>query len=726
VGDAARVVRAGPDGYLTPRDPRRPDRVSDPSHLTLARIRALDGLRGVAVIAVLLFHDQRLRGGYLGVDLFFVLSGFLITSLLLADHERHGRVGLRHFYARRARRLLPALGIALAGVALYAAVWARPGELPRIRWDGIATLFYFQNWREILTQQNYWDAFTAPSPLQHAWSLSIEEQFYAFWPLLLIGVLAVRRSARAVLTVTLTLAAAGATYTLVSAHHGGDARFLYYSTLTRAPALLLGAALAALYAVRGPVASRGGRIALEVGALAAIAYLAYAWSHQIGDGLSLYRGPLLLCGLAAVVVIAAAAHPSQGPIARVLAAPPLVGVGLISYGLYLFHWPVYLVLTPARTGRTGWTLFAERVTVSVLIAVASYLLVELPIRHGALRPARAFAVLGTATAVVAASLVLTTHVTPIPIPTPASIASVEPAAAAGPGPSGATGTTRVRRSLAVLARSWPRPTAPLVPEPDVRTFLPPGDWSRLTNTCDVNHPAPPAHAVRHTPAPKVLMLGDSVGCFIGASLDMNQVRDGVVTLNRARLGCPLVSPRAAQSTDGVPVTVYPACIDGQQSTIDAFRPDLALLMVGGADVDEADLGDGEWVKACEPRFDAWYEAGARRTIAALGATGASVVVVTVVHPPKIINIGVGVAVPAEYGRDVECENRALRRAVSQEPRAHLLDLDAYVCPDGKCIDRMDGVVLRVDGRHFQGPAANYISPWILDHALALAHIKPFR
>src|SRR5438874_10485734 len=144
----------------------------EPADRTLPRIRALDGLRGVAVIAVLLFHDQRLRGGYLGVDLFFVLSGFLITSLLLADHQRHGRVGLRNFYARRARRLLPALGLALVGVALYAAVWARPAELPRIRWDGIGTLFYFQNWREILTQQNYWDAFTAPSPLQHAWSLS--------------------------------------------------------------------------------------------------------------------------------------------------------------------------------------------------------------------------------------------------------------------------------------------------------------------------------------------------------------------------------------------------------------------------------------------------------------------------------------------------------------------------------------------------------------------------
>jgi peptidoglycan/LPS O-acetylase OafA/YrhL len=693
--------------------------------VTLPRIRALDGLRGVAVIAVLLFHDQRLRGGYLGVDLFFVLSGFLITSLLLADHQQHGRVGLRNFYARRARRLLPALGLALFGVALYAAVWARPAELPRIRWDGIGTLFYVQNWREIFTQQSYWDAFTAPSPLQHAWSLSIEEQFYAFWPVLLIGVLAVRRSARAVLGVTLALAAAAATFTLVSAYRSGDARFLYYSTVTRAPALLLGAALAALFALRGPVASRAGRIALEAGALASIGYLAYAWSHQVGEGLSLYRGPLLLCGIAAVVVIAAAAHPAHGPIARVLAVPPLVGVGLISYGLYLFHWPVYLVLTPARTGLTGWTLFAERVTVSVLIALASYWLIEQPVRHGALRPARAFVAFGTATATVAASLVVATHVTPIPIPTPTAIASVEPAAAAGADPSGATGATGPRRSLAALLRAWPRPTEPEVPAPDVRTFLPPGDWSRLTNTCDVAHPAPPAHAVR-TPAPKVLLVGDSVGCFIGASLDINQVRDGVVTLNRARLGCPLVSPRAARSTDGEPITVYPPCIDGQQGAIRTFRPDLALLMVGGPDINEEDLGNGEWVKACDPSFDAWYAAGARRTIEALGATGASVVVVSLVLPPKIVDIGPGLVMPPEYSRAVECENGALRRAVGQEPGAHLLDLDAYVCPDGKCVDHMDGVELRTDGRHFQGAAANLVSPWILDHALQQAGLRPFR
>jgi peptidoglycan/LPS O-acetylase OafA/YrhL len=672
--------------------------VSDRLRLELPRVRALDGLRGVAVVAVLLFHGDHLRGGYLGVDLFFVLSGFLITTLLLSEHGRHGRIGLRNFYERRARRLLPALVLALLAVAVYAAVWARPSELPRIRWDGIATLFYFQNWREIVTKQNYWDAFTAPSPLQHTWSLSIEEQFYLLWPLLLIGVFALRRSARAVLGVTLVLAAAGATFALVAAQAGADQRLLYYSTMSRAPALLMGAALAALVAIRGPAGSRRGRIALEVTAVAGAVYLAFEWSHQIGDGLSLYRGPLLLCGLAAVAVIAAAADPRPGPVSRALALPPLVGLGLISYGLYLFHWPVYLVLTPARTGLSGWTLLAERVSVSIAISMASYYTVEQPIRHGALRPARAIVVLGTATAIVAASLVVSTKVTPIAIP----------AAAVTRAPTG----------------PWPRPVAPQVPAESVRGYLPPGDWSRLTNTCDVNHPPPPVRPIGSTLAPKVLLLGDSVGCFIGASLDINQVRDGVVTLNRARLGCPLVAPRRARSTDHVAVPVYPACIEGQQAAVAAFDPDVAVLLVGGPYISESDIGGGKWVGPCDAGFAPWYAEGTRRTIESLSATGATVVVVTIVHPPHLVDIGPGIVLPAAYGRDAECENRALRAAVAAEPHARLLDLDAYVCPRGECLESIDGVALRTDGRHFQDAAANIISAWLLPRVLKLAGLRP--
>ena len=172
---------------------------------------ALDGLRGVAVAGVLLFHGGHLAGGFLGVDAFFVLSGFLITTLLLAEARSRGRIALGAFWGRRARRLLPALVCVLAAVALYAAVWAKPDELATIRGDALATIGYFANWRAIATSRDYWALFRNPSPLDHTWSLAIEEQFYLVWPLLvavLIRGCRVRVAARRVLSISVVLALA--------------------------------------------------------------------------------------------------------------------------------------------------------------------------------------------------------------------------------------------------------------------------------------------------------------------------------------------------------------------------------------------------------------------------------------------------------------------------------------------------------------------------------------
>jgi peptidoglycan/LPS O-acetylase OafA/YrhL len=679
------------DGVDAPRTERSAG-AATASGVHLPRVSALDGLRGVAVLAVLLFHDGRLRGGYLGVDLFFVLSGYLITSLLLVEQRDHGRIRLARFYERRARRLLPAMGLALFGVAIYAAVWAQPSELPRIRWDGIATLFYFANWRDIFTKRSYWDIFRAPSPLQHTWSLSIEEQFYALWPLIVVGVVAMRRSARAVLGVTLGLGSACAVLTLVGALRHGDQRLFYYGTASRAPALLMGAALAAVVATRGTLRSVRARTVLEVVAIAGAFYLAFEWAHQRGQGQGLYRGPLLLCGVAATAVIASASHPDRGLLARVLAFPPLVGAGLISYGLYLYHWPIYLILTRARTGLSGWPLFGTRAVVSAAVAIVSYALVEQPIRSGALRPARAFATLASATAVVVGALVVTTHVS---VP--------------------AISATTVRGSG--NGRPLPRATAAVVPGAGVRSFLPPGDWSRLTNTCEPNRPLPPVKRVGKTRQPKILLLGDSVGCFIGAALDEHQVADGVVTLNRSLLGCPLIAARRERDAGGDPVPTYRACIDGTRSSIATFDPDISVLLVGGPMVDEYDIGGGRFVGPCDGEFAPWYRAGARRSIAALSATGASVVVVSIVHPPSFIDIGPGISVPPSYGRDVDCLNHLLRQVVASETNARLLDLDAYICPKGECRTKLDGVTLRGDGRHFQGPAANVVAKWMLPRVL---------
>ena len=251
---------------------------------SLRHIPALDGLRGIAVGGVLFFHAGHLVGGYLGVDLFFVLSGFLITSLLLAEWQGSNRIMLGTFWARRARRLLPALFGMLIGVAVYAAVLASPDELHQIRFDALATLAYVANWRAIFVGHGYWAAFATPSPLEHTWSLAIEEQFYLLWPPIVVCVLWWRRgSARALFVVSLTLAAASAVWMAVKYAPNSDPTRVYVGTDTRAPSLLLGAGLAALLVWRGAIRTRRlGQLVETSGWLAAFG-LAWAWTHVDGQ-----------------------------------------------------------------------------------------------------------------------------------------------------------------------------------------------------------------------------------------------------------------------------------------------------------------------------------------------------------------------------------------------------------------------------------------------------------
>ena len=226
----------------------------------------------MAVAAVLLYHGDIswARGGYLGVDAFFVLSGFLITSLLLAEWRGDGRIALSAFWARRARRLLPALFLVLAAVAAYGAVIAAPAELAHLRSDGLSALGYVANWGQIFSHQSYFESFAAPSPLRHTWSLAIEEQFYLVWPLLVAGVLRCRRgSIRSLGAVTGALLAASAVWMIVLYKPGVDPTRVYYGTDTRAQSLLMGALLAILLTrLRRPMGANATR-ALHGCALAA-------------------------------------------------------------------------------------------------------------------------------------------------------------------------------------------------------------------------------------------------------------------------------------------------------------------------------------------------------------------------------------------------------------------------------------------------------------------------
>ena len=358
---------------------------------------ALDGLRALAILGVIAYHLGLgwASGGYLGVDLFFVLSGFLITSLLLEEWRGAARIRLGAFWGRRARRLLPALFLVLIAVALYAVVNGRfssPAsggaaiDLSGLRGDALATFFYVANWHAIFSHQSYFTQFSTPSPLQHTWSLAIEEQFYLLWPLVILGLVtwSPRRWRHIGLGLCVVGALASATAMALLYHPGTDPSRIYYGTDTRAFDLLAGAAVAMLAAGR-PQPGRRARSALHGAAPAAVAILAVFWARGgTAAGLptsGMFRGEFLACAVLGAVVIADVRQLDPGLLGRLLSFGPLRWIGTVSYGLYLWHWPVFVYLDQARTGLSGVVLDLARVGLTFSVATASFYLVERPIRR---------------------------------------------------------------------------------------------------------------------------------------------------------------------------------------------------------------------------------------------------------------------------------------------------------------------------------------------------------
>src|SRR5258705_11603034 len=354
-------------------------------------IPAVDGIRAVGVGLCLAEHGgiPGVPGGFLGVDVFFVLSGFLITSLLLGELGGCGQIAVAGFWIRRARRLLPAL-IAMV-LAVVAARELFPTEATAtLRNDAVAAFFWVANWAFVAQRTDYFSQGTPPSPLQHTWSLGVEEQYYLFWPLLVIAVVPVlgARARWAVFALATAGAVGSAAAAIVLASDAGVNR-VYFGTDTRVQALLVGSAAAALLVRDWSVLTAGGTLirtrwrgwvagGLSVLGLAMLAALAH---YATGSAREFRAGLLIVVALAAVLVVAPVALDQGGPVARALAWRPLVWLGAISYGVYLGHWPVFLALNGERTGWSGWRLFAVRCATTVAGAAASWWLLEQPIRR---------------------------------------------------------------------------------------------------------------------------------------------------------------------------------------------------------------------------------------------------------------------------------------------------------------------------------------------------------
>ncbi|MGD0447260.1 MAG: acyltransferase family protein [Candidatus Dormibacteria bacterium] len=343
----------------------------------------LDGLRAVAVLAVVLYHLNVgwASGGLLGVGVFFVLSGYLITDLLLAEREREGAIALGRFWLRRARRLLPALWVMLVVVTLWIA-FLDPAQLGGLRGALVAALLYFSNWWYAFQHVSYFASFGAPSPLGHLWSLAVEEQFYLLWPLLLI--LATRFLHRRWLLVGLVVAGVIASAWAMATifQPGSDPTRVYEGTDTRAFQLLIGASLALVWPSRrlAPISALRRRGLDALGAVGMVVIVVMMMDTNEYETF-LYRGGMVILSLATVAVVAVLAHPST-LLGRILGAPPLRWIGVRSYGIYLWHYPI-IVLTSPVVGTPGPLLTLAQVGATVAVAALSWRFVEEPIRkHG--------------------------------------------------------------------------------------------------------------------------------------------------------------------------------------------------------------------------------------------------------------------------------------------------------------------------------------------------------
>ncbi len=631
----------------------------------LTYMPALDGIRAVSILGIMANHGGFgwANGGVISVNVFFVLSGFLITMLLMKEWGRSGTILLRAFWARRARRLLPALFVLLGGIGLYALFFAPDGSQSLLRGDGIATLFYVANWHQILANQSYFAQVSAPSPLLHTWTLAIEEQFYVVWPLVVLGVLKLTRSSRALFVVAVVGVVASAVEMALLFHAGGDPSRIYYGTDTRAQDILTGAAMG-IVLHRRPVAT-SGRARVGFSALAAVAAAVFvaewAWVDASRD--MVFRGGFLLADVMVALVICGVTMAPRGLPARVLGIGPLAYVGRISYGLYLWHWPVFLVLDQSRTGLVGYPLFALRSAVTFVIAVFSWYVVETPVRQKKFAGWRSWSW--------------------VPV-----------------GALGAAGVLVVTTSTAGAAANI------LVPHNQVNAQV---------------------STYEHAPFPSgggrtsVLFVGDSLSLTVGFWMTPYADQYGLVLRGRPLDGCGLVTAEPhnlhGQATYPLaPCSKWPS-IWGQD--VASLRPRVVVLVVGWWETMDR-WYQGRWQHLGDPSFDAYERAQLEEAVSVLGAGGARVAITTA---PYFSSGEQPDGRP--WDEDDPARVRLLNGIIAAVAASHrhevtVIPLNAYLDPGGRYRYRIDGQVMRFgDGVHTTEAAGTYLAPKILPQLAAL-------
>ena len=691
----------------------------------IVRWKALDGVRALAVVGVMLYHCgvKWVPGGLLGVDVFFVLSGFLITSLLLREVGGGGRISLGAFWVRRARRLLPALLLVLLAVMLWAAL--DPAlDIHSVRLDVASALAYVANWRFAYSGQGYFAASSTPSPVLHLWSLGVEEQFYLFWPLLVAGVVALSRwlgrrrslagleaddaelkaarlpgsGRKAVFWLAAIGTAASTGWLIYGALDGTDASRLYYGTDTRALALLTGAMLAACLPLpRSPVLVRP-RISVVrwwslVGALA-LGGLITIFVIVGGQDRLLYRGGFLVVALVVAILLAALVKAPRGPISRLLSLPPLVHIGRISYGLYLWHWPVILFATASRTGLHGSNLLAFRLVASLTLAELSYGLVERPILSGGIRGRR----LAIVSLVAAVGLV--------------GVAGPWSAVARAGGGNGASVASKLDSLAKVQERDSSaltkkrvtavKPTTPSVTSTSTAEKLPGGAPAVVPNPV----PAEPVNAV---------LFGDSTAWTAALALQGMGPAWKVNLINASHIGCGIAPGVGAGDGDQAPVK-YGECWTWPQDwlkTVQVQKPDISLVVLGHWETVNRKVGNVV-MHIGQPVYDNLLKAQFEKVVSVLGSAGGKVALATApcyLRPERPD----GTYWPQDDCTRVQDFNKIVWQVAAEHPsNVVVLDLYQFFSPDGKWHLDIDGHQVRdPDGIHFNINGGKYLAPVFL-------------
>ncbi|HEY2319779.1 MAG TPA: acyltransferase family protein [Solirubrobacteraceae bacterium] len=693
-------------------------------HVALPHYAGLDGLRALAVLAVLLYHGglSWSHGGFLGVEMFFVLSGFLITSLLVAEWGRSGTISLRAFWARRARRLLPALFALVAAIGVYYALAGPTKAVPGLEGDGISTLLYVANWHQIAAGTNYFAASGPVSPLQHTWSLAIEEQFYLLWPLIVLGVLGLARrrgaSDRRALQVLLGLSLAGAAAASVEmALLFGAGRSLdrvYYGTDTRATGLLIGAALAIVLTIRqrcprsAPASRRvpawGGD---ALGAASLLLLVALGAGLLIVNGADAWVYPFGLLAMDAIMVILVAGvvlRPRAAG-ARFLALAPLQGLGKISYGLYLWHFPLFLWLDESSTGQRGPALLALRLTVTLAVSLVSYVVVEQPIRRRR-RPAwvvRGLAPVGAGAAVV--SLLMASGAASLPTGVPAAAKlPTAPAALRGsdaPCQVRLTDSSRVGRAPVAAAKDAKFEYGAL----GSASLVWSGSATKTFETC---------------PPKRVLVIGDSIAFTMGLPMMEDEERYGVQIDNGALLGCAF-STRGQLNVNGSwenPPAGCAAALQQWAREAKAMRAQEVVVELGYRDEFDWRV-NGKVVHLGQAAFDAYVQHQIDRYVQVLSHGGVKVLFLTVpyTHPPDQAD---GAPAPAASPARHDAINGLLRAEARKHPSTvQVLDVDRTLSPDDRYAARVKGQLCRFDGIHVSVFCAKLLEPSVLGEARRL-------